>query len=206
MSGILRTISSVASVAVEVVGADQHVALDRVRRGRRAPWPARGGSAAATCDLGTAACTLAATEPRGGTSGWNSWPTLARALAIEMTTLPCSWRGHRLGRGRGRVPRRGDDDDVGVRPRPRCRRRRWRGLGRPTCSSSGRGPPSRGTSTASRARPRIRPKRAERPSRCRPDLLHQECRSARRATRSAKRADRRCRRTSGQRARPRPGR
>jgi hypothetical protein len=44
--------------------------------------------AAATFDRGTAAWTLAATEPRGGTSGWNSWPTLARALAIEMTTLP----------------------------------------------------------------------------------------------------------------------
>src|SRR4051794_37750637 len=46
--------------------------------------------AAATRDRGTAACTLAATEPRGGTSGWNSWPTLARALAMEITILPAS--------------------------------------------------------------------------------------------------------------------
>jgi hypothetical protein len=47
--------------------------------------------AADTSDFGTAACTLAATEPRGGTSGWNSPPTRASALAIEITTLPASW-------------------------------------------------------------------------------------------------------------------
>ena len=46
--------------------------------------------AAATRDSGRAAWTLAATDPRGGTSGWNSWPTLASALAMEMTTLPRS--------------------------------------------------------------------------------------------------------------------
>ena len=48
-------------------------------------------SAAATLALGTAAWTLAATDPRGGTSGWNSWATRARALHIDTTTLPLRW-------------------------------------------------------------------------------------------------------------------
>ncbi len=46
---------------------------------------------AATWQRGTAACTLAATEPRGGTSGWNSLPIRVRALAMQITTLPVSW-------------------------------------------------------------------------------------------------------------------
>jgi hypothetical protein len=40
---------------------------------------------------GTAAWTLAATEPRGGTRGWNSLPSLVRALAMDTTTLPRRW-------------------------------------------------------------------------------------------------------------------
>jgi len=37
------------------------------------------------------AWTLAATEPRGGTSGWNSLLMRARAFAMQMTTLPSRW-------------------------------------------------------------------------------------------------------------------
>src|SRR4051812_28031825 len=48
-------------------------------------------SAAATSALGTMACTWPATEPRGGVSGCSSLPTLASALAMEITTLPSSW-------------------------------------------------------------------------------------------------------------------
>ena len=48
-------------------------------------------SAAATRDRGTAACTEAATDPLGGTSGWNSLATRASALHMQMTTLPLSW-------------------------------------------------------------------------------------------------------------------
>ena len=57
-------------------------------------WPSslagRWWNAATTWQRGTAACTWAATEPRGGTSGWNSWPTRTSALAMLMTTLPAS--------------------------------------------------------------------------------------------------------------------
>ena len=49
---------------------------------------ARGGTRRRPAHSGTAACTSAATEPRGGTSGWNSLPTRVSALAMEMTTLP----------------------------------------------------------------------------------------------------------------------
>ena len=100
---------------VRVVGADQHVGLDglvevaellgrHVVEARRRPRQS-----------GTAACTLAATEPRGGTSGWNSWPTRARALAMRDDDLALeaalrpAWAVVR-----GAVPRRGDDDEVGV--------------------------------------------------------------------------------------------
>src|SRR4051812_14614223 len=44
--------------------------------------------AAATMQRGTRAWTWPATDPRGGTNGSKSSPTLASALAIEMTTLP----------------------------------------------------------------------------------------------------------------------
>ena len=49
-----------------VIGADENVAFDRMVQSAEA------------------------TEPRGGTSGWNSWATLASAFAIEITTLPWS--------------------------------------------------------------------------------------------------------------------
>ena len=122
----------------QLAGVEGPQVRELARRSRWSPrWPAGGRSrrarrtrsgwsrspsslagtwwkAAATHDRGTAACTLAATEPRGGTSGWNSWPTLARALAIEMTTFPRSWSAHRRGGLAGAVPRRGDDDDVGL--------------------------------------------------------------------------------------------
>ena len=105
-----------------VVGADQHVAVDRLVEvaellgrqvvegrgdaGSRAPRPAR----------------CAATDPRGGTSGWNSLPTRTSALAIEMTTLPAAGARPTCAVVRRAVPRRGDDDDVGVGRAPRCRR------------------------------------------------------------------------------------
>ena len=60
------------------------------RRGARAPWPAGGGRRRRPGSSGTAACTWAATLPRGGTSGWNSWPTRTSALAMLTTTLPRS--------------------------------------------------------------------------------------------------------------------
>jgi enoyl ACP reductase len=44
--------------------------------------------AAATNESGSAACTAAATEPRGGISASISRPSLTSALAMEMTTFP----------------------------------------------------------------------------------------------------------------------
>ena len=79
---------------------------------------------------GTAACTLAATEPRGGTSGWNSLATRARALAIEITTLPRAGR-RTDGGGRGGVPGRGDDDEFGLAAAG-LSPRRWASRGRAT--------------------------------------------------------------------------
>ena len=50
-------------------------------------------SAAATMDAGRAACTPAATEPRGGRSASISRPSFTSALAMQTTTLPANgWR------------------------------------------------------------------------------------------------------------------
>ena len=66
---------------------------------------------------------LAATDPRGGTSGWNSLPTLARAFAIEITTLPCGARPDGRRRSAWRRPTAWRSRPRRRRPRPRCRRR-----------------------------------------------------------------------------------
>ena len=60
------------------------------RRCGRVRSPAGGGTRRRRGTCGTAACTWAATLPRGGTSGWNSLFTRTSALAIETTTLPAS--------------------------------------------------------------------------------------------------------------------
>ena len=109
-------------------------------------------NAATTRQPGTAACTCAATEPRGGTSGWNSWPTRTSALAIRSRPCrrscvvraparssprsPTAWRSRR-GRLGGAVVVAGVDGELAVRPLARRARRE---------------PPSPGTSTASRSR------------------------------------------------------
>ena len=89
--GILATRSAVASLASGWSEQIEHVALDRVvevaellgRHVVEARRP-RGSGAAPPARW-------RATEPRGGTSGWNSLPIRVRALAIEMTTLPRRW-------------------------------------------------------------------------------------------------------------------
>src|SRR4029453_9957718 len=68
---------------------------------------------------GTAAWTLAATDPRGGTRGWNSSPTLARALALEITPLPPRWWGTEAA-GAGGTPR-GDGGGGGAEQGGLCR-------------------------------------------------------------------------------------
>ena len=150
-------------------------------RGRRAPWPARGGTRRRRRQSGTAAWTLAATEPRGGTSGWNSLPIRVRALAIEMTTLPRSWSADRRGRLGGAVPRRGDHDDVGVGGAVVVAGADRAGSRSGHCSEQlVDRPPWPGTSTASRPRPRSRPTPAGRPARCPPARCHPGSRCARR--------------------------
>ena len=63
-------------------------------RGGRAPWPAGGGRRPRRWQPGTAACTWAATEPRGGTSGWNSWPTPHEGVG-HARSRPCPRGGRR---------------------------------------------------------------------------------------------------------------
>src|SRR5690606_18708292 len=91
MSGMRRTMSTVVLVAA---GWSEQISTALTTGSLRSPssWAGTWWNAAATRDFGMAAWTLAATDPRGGTSGWNSWPTLARAFAMEITTLPSSWR------------------------------------------------------------------------------------------------------------------
>ena len=101
-----------------VVADDEHVARERLvevgERGRRDEVE-RGDDLAA----GATACTSAAIEPAGGSTGTNWRPSFSRPLAIEITTLPASC----VGVGAWRWPPR--------RPRPwparRARRRRRRG-------------------------------------------------------------------------------
>src|SRR5918997_4780858 len=90
MLGILATISLVSSTADSW---SEQMSTSLSMGWRRSPSSLAGTwcSAAATLQCGTAACTLAATEPRGGTNGWNSLPSFVRALAIDTTTLPRRW-------------------------------------------------------------------------------------------------------------------
>ena len=87
MLGTLPTMSLVTSTAEawsEQMSTSLSIGLRRSPSSFAGTWC----SAAATMHCGTAAWTLAATEPRGGTRGWNSLPSLVRALAIDTTTLP----------------------------------------------------------------------------------------------------------------------
>ncbi len=89
MLGILATMSLVTSTAS---AWSEQISTSLSIGSRRSPSSLAGTwwKAAATMQWGTAAWTLAATEPRGGTRGWNSLPSLVRALAIDTTTLPRS--------------------------------------------------------------------------------------------------------------------
>src|ERR687894_2288564 len=90
MLGILATISLVSWTADSW---SEQMSTSLSMGWRRSPSSLAGTwcRAAATLQCGTAACTLAATEPRGGTNGWYSLPTFVRALAIDTTTLPRRW-------------------------------------------------------------------------------------------------------------------
>src|SRR5438132_570346 len=86
------TIETSSAVALVASGWSEHTSTS-LSSGRARSASARAGTwwkAAATIASATADCTWAATEPRGGTSGWNSSPTRTRALAIDTTTLPAS--------------------------------------------------------------------------------------------------------------------
>src|SRR5688572_30398152 len=87
MSGTLLTISEVQSVAD---GWSEQMSTSLMMGWSRSPSSFAGTwwKAAATLQAGTAACTDAATDPRGGTRGWNSLPIRVRAFAMQMTTLP----------------------------------------------------------------------------------------------------------------------
>src|SRR5829696_8867437 len=87
MLGTLLTISLVSSTAEawsEQMSTSLSIGSLRSPSSLAGTW----WNAAATRHSGTAACTLAATDPRGGTRGWNSLPIRVRALAMDMTTLP----------------------------------------------------------------------------------------------------------------------
>ena len=85
--GILATISAtwvIASWSSLQISTSESIGSPRLPSSLAGRW----WKAATTWHAGTAACTCAATEPRGGTSGWNSPPTRTRALAIDTTILP----------------------------------------------------------------------------------------------------------------------
>ena len=90
MLGMRPTISLVSSTAE---ASSEQMSTSLSMGWRRSPSSLAGTwcRAAATLHRGTAAWTLAATEPRGGTSGWNSFPSFVRAFAIDTTTLPRRW-------------------------------------------------------------------------------------------------------------------
>ena len=88
--GIFRTMSAVHSIASmwsEQISTSESIGWSIIP----SSLAGRCWSAAATCEPGQAAWTLAATDPRGGTRGWNSPLMRASAFAMQMTTLPSRW-------------------------------------------------------------------------------------------------------------------
>ena len=165
-----------------VVRADQHVALDRLARGRPAPWPARGGRRRPPCECGHARpARWRPPSPGAAPAAGTPCRRLVRALAIEMTTLPRSWSA--------------TDTAVWRRRRPTAWRSRPRRLSaapalsaasmdrlavRPAAPAGCRPPPWPGTSTGTRRPRRSPPTPGGRPAPCPPGPFHPGCRCARR--------------------------
>ena len=100
-----------------VVGADEHVALDRVVEvaqllGRQVVE--RGGHEATRDRRPARWRPPSPGAARGAGTRRRPWPG---RWPCEITTLPSSWSLDRRGRRRRGVPRRGDDDEVGRRRR-----------------------------------------------------------------------------------------
>ena len=97
-----------------VVADDEHVARRGGGRGRPSAAAGTRWNAATTRASGATACTSAAMEPCGDTTGRNWRPSFSRPFAMEITALPASWSAWAVAVGNRGVPHGGQDDELGV--------------------------------------------------------------------------------------------
>ena len=107
-----------------VVGADEHVGVERRGRGPPAPTRAGGGRRPPPGRRAARPGRRRPSSPGAGPGRSISRPCLTRALAIETTTLPSSCAGAAAARWGRRRPRAWPRRPGRAPPRPRWRRRR----------------------------------------------------------------------------------